>query len=117
MVVSGTQLDEEEQDRRKADKFAIDVTELVEQHPLWMAAERPIADEDQLVLDILREVLTNYSPPPPDGHVLYTVPAYDDPELQALALVVPALTAMSAEAAARAVEYLMSRYGDVPDHG
>jgi hypothetical protein len=117
MVVSGTQLNEEEEDRRRAERFAIDVTELVEQHPLWLAAERPVDDEDQLVLDILREVLTTYTPPPPAGWVLYSVAGHDDPELQALALVVPAFQHLSPEAAARSVRYLTARYGDEADHG
>lgn len=96
-------------DGRRAGVFAAQVHGMVEKHPLWLAADRSVEDEDQLVLDILAEVLT-YSPPPPAGHVLYSVPVMGEGELQVLALAVPALQGLDPDAARRAVRYLSERF-------
>ena len=49
--------------------------------------------------------------------MLYEVAAHDDPEVQALGLVVPSFQRLSPEAAARSVRYLQARFGDELDHG
>lgn len=128
MVVSGTQLEEEEEDRRRATKFATEVATLIEQHSLWTKGPL-VDDEDKLILDILREVLRYPPPRPPtelaaidqDTRFEVTVPVghearmvivaqVPDPEVTAMAVIRTVLEGLPPDGRRRVVDWAWARW-------